>query len=118
MAYDILFYGGDRGHITEIYIWQNPPHVAKQRLLHFHDDGSIEWQEIEEEDFGIKLKPTLRLPYKVADELLLSCAREFNRQGKRLPDENKIVGLYEAQNMHLQDLRHLLKLPKEKTDER
>jgi len=117
---NICFEGADRGWLTNIYIWNTHRHSPKQHLLQFKENGVREWVEFGEEDFNSteKLRPSISLQNEIAEEFLLACAKEFHRQGKRLPDEQKLEGLYEAQGKHLKDLRHLLKLPKEKTDER
>lgn len=52
-------------------------------------------------------------PLLVLDEQMLqSLAEELTGQGYKPKDLGKVEGLYEAQTKHLEDLRHLLKIPK------
>lgn len=69
---------------------------------------NIQWTPFNE---GDRVEPFLRLPFRDS-HLLEALAEAFRGSGIVTTDENTLKGKLEAKDDHLQDLRHLLKLPK------
>lgn len=73
--------------------------------------GDMEYligDKVETVERGMAIPPTLHLE----QEMLIGLAEQLFTRGIKPADAGKTEGLYEAQSAHLDDLRHLLKLPK------
>ncbi len=86
-AYELRFYKED---------WDGKKQIARPITLEFE-----EWKE------GVGSEPTLTLDGIAAREL----CQYLTSNGIRTDNDSEIAGKLMAQSAHLQDLRHLLKLP-------
>ena len=53
-------------------------------------------------------KPTLRLPYKIANDFLNALAQALDKADVKTTHQSFIEGELKAQTLHLEDMRHLV----------
>lgn len=54
------------------------------------------------------VKPSIELPYNVADEFLQALMQALNNKGIKPPEQSFLAGKLEATDLHLEDMRNVV----------
>lgn len=71
------------------------------RVAYPNENGNLEWRAIER---NAEVAPTLR----VSPEILKLLANALNKMNIKPEEESKTMGLYEASQKHLEDMRRIV----------
>ena len=107
MQYMVYIHNKDYARCIEIAFVKQDEETGQRYIA---KPVKIEFQEIKPhcED----TKPTMTLCGITADKFLQAMAEALDRKNIKTDKDAKIEGTLESTRFHLEDLRHLLKLPK------
>lgn len=97
--------------IASVRVWIIDDSTKHRAILHYENGN---WRRNEIKD-GFMQEPSLILPGSIANEIMQAMANAFAEKGLKTDSDHKIQGTLEATKYHLEDLRKLLKLEKNKS---
>ncbi|MCR4307095.1 MAG: hypothetical protein NUV80_00885 [Candidatus Berkelbacteria bacterium] len=105
----------------KIIFYTNPARIGVDMLILDEQNGKKYLAKpmkivFEEYEYSVDVEPTLRLPDMNAQEFMRAMAEALDEQGVKTDKDSKIAGTLDATKYHLEDLRSLLKLKKEKAE--